>query len=122
MGYVHRAPLDANMLWIFHRNVSVAIKCILVHVAAAAGGHVKVMQQLVEMKADIDKTDGDGDTPLCVAAREGHAEVATLLLTAKAFIKLNIHSGFTQNRQIGSNAPNVLTATLKAHHILINIY
>lgn len=47
-------------------------------------GHVAVVRALLERGANIEAKEGDGSTPLYVAAQNGHVEVVKLLLTKRA--------------------------------------
>ena len=42
------------------------------------------MQVLLEARSRVDSCNQDGETPLCYASKEGHFEVARLLLDANA--------------------------------------
>ena len=54
--------------------------------AAAAEGHLQVVELLVAEGADQGAPDGDGDTPLYAAAARGHDEAARALVEAGADI------------------------------------
>ena len=49
---------------------------------AAAHGHGSVVDQLLQARADVNLKDQSGGTPLDMAKRGGHAEVAARLLKA----------------------------------------
>ena len=44
-------------------------------------GHVDVAKALVELQADVSVKDNAGSTPLHIAARNGHSDVISFLLT-----------------------------------------
>jgi hypothetical protein len=48
--------------------------------AAAQGGNTQDCAALLDINADVNFKNADGDTPLLAACRRGHAETATLLL------------------------------------------
>ncbi len=48
------------------------------------GDHVKVVKLLLEVRGNVTETDGDGNTPLLIAARTGHEKIVQLLLNAGA--------------------------------------
>lgn len=62
---------------------------------AAARGHVKIVQKLVECGADINIGDADSRTPLHWAATNGWVAVAEYLLKHGAAINLAQRDGFT---------------------------
>jgi hypothetical protein len=62
---------------------------------AASCGHVGTSQYLVMAKADIDARDGNGATPLVLAARVGHDNVVRYLLSARAEINPTLRFGKT---------------------------
>ena len=47
---------------------------------ASDKGCLDIVDLLVKYKADVNKRDGDGDTPLMAACRKGHMEVVEFLL------------------------------------------
>jgi ankyrin repeat protein len=47
-------------------------------------GHVAVVRALLERGANIEAKEGDGSTPLYVAAQNGHVDVVKLLLKRRA--------------------------------------
>ena len=47
--------------------------------AAADGGHQKIVRQLLEAGADWEEKDGEGCTALALAVAGGHLEAATVL-------------------------------------------
>jgi ankyrin repeat protein len=49
--------------------------------AAAAGGHVKILELLHEFKCDLDKPDHDMYSPVCIACERGFAKVIKFLAT-----------------------------------------
>ena len=51
----------------------------LLHVAAA-GGHLKIMEMLIDAKANVAAKDDDGKTPLHFAARYGRVDAITYLM------------------------------------------
>lgn len=62
---------------------------------AAAAGHVKVVERLLEHEAEVDAVDANGRTPLIWAAMKGQAEAARLLLDANANIGAANDGGWT---------------------------
>ena len=52
--------------------------------AAAAGGHLNVVERLLQSKADVDVTSTSGLTALQAAAGGGHLDVVERLRTAGA--------------------------------------
>ncbi len=52
--------------------------------AAVAGGHVSVVRELLDHKADVNKPGSDGTTPLMKAAAMGNEQVVAMLLAAGA--------------------------------------
>ena len=51
---------------------------------ASFGGHVKVVKELLRLKASVDATDDFRQTPLAWAALKGHSAAAEILLKAEA--------------------------------------
>ena len=51
---------------------------------ASGKGCLDMVDLLVKYKADVNKRDGNGATPLMAACREGHLEVVELLLASGA--------------------------------------
>ena len=49
-------------------------------IVAAMGGHLPIVQYLVEQGADMEKTDLHGDTPLITASDHGHLDMVRFLL------------------------------------------
>ena len=47
---------------------------------ASSFGHAKLVQVFLDRGADVDAQSGSHNTSLCLAARDGHLEVARLLL------------------------------------------
>lgn len=62
---------------------------------AATGGHVKVMQMLLDQHAFIDAQSPNGTTPLMMAAHYGTPEAVKLLLDAGADIQMRNELGLT---------------------------
>lgn len=60
---------------------------------AAANGSTDVAQLLLDAKADLDRPNGDGWTPLMAASSRGQDEVAVLLLAHKADLNAVAWSG-----------------------------
>ncbi len=61
--------------------------------AAASGGNEDVINYLLEQHLDINTQTPDGWTPLFIAARDGHAEAAKLLVFRGADINLPTNLG-----------------------------
>ena len=55
-------------------------------VGAAFYGHVAVCQVLINADANLEARAPDGATPLCIAAQQGNAELAALLLAHRAAV------------------------------------
>lgn len=55
---------------------------------AVCGDRKDAVQWLIDVKAEVDRPDRDGDTPLIIASSEGNAELITLL----AYNHANIHA------------------------------
>ena len=55
---------------------------------ASQGGHIKTVEFLVSMRANVDKKDNNGQTPLHLATQEGHIKVVEFLMSLGA----NIHA------------------------------
>ena len=51
---------------------------------AAGYGHENVVGLLIELRADVNKADNGGVTPLYWAARDGHRNVVEMLINGKA--------------------------------------
>jgi ankyrin repeat protein len=49
---------------------------------ACKNGHLQIVSKLLECKADINRTDNDGFSPLYVACRNGHVDIVCTLLVA----------------------------------------
>ena len=49
-------------------------------IQAAWNGTTEAVMDLIEQGADVNQRDTEGSTALCIACREGHTEIATLLL------------------------------------------
>jgi len=83
----------------------------LLHVAAARG-HVKMAQLLLEKFPDLaEEEDSAGNTPLHLAAQAGHAEMVTFLIDA----------GFDPARKNAGNRTALYLAQVKAHPDVIEI-
>ena len=63
--------------------------------AAASGGNEDIILFLLEQDMDIDAPTPDGWTPLFIAARDGQAEAAKLLIFKGADLNAQTHSGAT---------------------------
>ena len=63
--------------------------------AAASSGNVDIILYLLEQGIPIDITTKEGWTPLFIAAREGHAEAAKLLIYKQAAINIQTDMGAT---------------------------
>ncbi|MBI5278050.1 MAG: ankyrin repeat domain-containing protein [Burkholderiales bacterium] len=62
---------------------------------AATGGHLKIMELLLEHHAFIDAQSPNGSTPLMMAAHYGTPEAVKLLLDAGADVHMKNHLGLT---------------------------
>jgi serine/threonine-protein phosphatase 6 regulatory ankyrin repeat subunit B len=62
---------------------------------ASKGGHLDVVQFLLEAKADLEAKNKKGDTPLMVAGEGGHLDVIQFLLEAKANLEAKNKEGDT---------------------------
>jgi ankyrin repeat protein len=63
--------------------------------AAAQGGNTEDCESLLEIGANVEWRNADGDTPLLSAVRRGHAETAALLLVHGADLNARGHDGLT---------------------------
>lgn len=60
---------------------------------ASFEGQIEVAQSLIEAKAQVNRQDGEGKSPLHYAAKEGHKELIALLIKAGANPKLTDKNG-----------------------------
>ena len=51
-------------------------------------GHLEIAQELMKFGADIDPVDFEGNTPIHLAASEGHTNVIKLLLSKNASVHI----------------------------------
>ncbi|XP_078699651.1 uncharacterized protein LOC144926601 isoform X2 [Branchiostoma floridae x Branchiostoma belcheri] len=68
--------------------------CTALH-RAVVGGHVEVVQALIEEGASVDRQDQNGNTPLHEAAWNGYSRTVELLIKARANIHAKNENGFT---------------------------
>ncbi|XP_035686795.1 ankyrin repeat domain-containing protein 6-like [Branchiostoma floridae] len=68
--------------------------CTALH-RAVVGGHVEVVQALIEEGASVDRQDQHGNTPLHEAAWNGYSRTVELLIKARANIHAKNENGFT---------------------------
>lgn len=59
-------------------------------IMAAKGGHVRIVELLIENGADPDKRDSNNNTPLLWAIKNGHFEIVKLLIKNDASIDLDV--------------------------------
>ncbi|CAC5381652.1 unnamed protein product [Mytilus coruscus] len=55
-------------------------------IIASQEGHTKIVQMLINNKADINKCADTGESPLFIACQEGHTEIVQMLINNKADI------------------------------------
>lgn len=60
---------------------------------AAGHGHIKIVEYLVSVKANVNAPDEDGDGALAHCAQEGHIDVARELLRAGAYVDMASQRG-----------------------------
>ena len=78
--------------------------------AAAKGGRQEEVASLLEMGADIDWVSPEGDTPLLAACKNGHRNVATLLMVHGA--RVNARSTVLQSLAVGGALRSSLARTV----------
>jgi len=84
--------------FILEQGVDVNYRCACCSVLHCAIRHRKnadLVQLLLEAGADVESSDGDGNTPLNFAARSGDIRIATLLLDYGADINARTERGYT---------------------------
>ena len=86
-------------------------RCIDLH-QAVRGGHVFAVAALIATGATVDAQDGDGDTPLHLAAEAGHAVIVSLLIQATA--SLNVKNNTYGDTPLHSAAFNGRAAIVDA--------
>lgn len=64
---------------------------------ATYGNHVDVVNLLLEHKPNVNALDKDGCSPLTVACKEGFYEIATALLSAGAYINIQVSNVYNFN-------------------------
>ena len=64
-------------------------------IAASRSGQIKIVQNLLDAGADVDRGDCQGRTALYAAAQEGHVEVLKLLLLFGADLEPQVDNGST---------------------------
>lgn len=91
--------------------------------AAAVGGHLPILEMLLQHKADVNQLDHTGRGALHVAALNGRDDAASLLLNAKAHIDLPSRNGWTplmfcckSDSHKSSTARLLLAAGANVHH------
>ncbi|KAG8470387.1 hypothetical protein KFE25_008808 [Diacronema lutheri] len=80
--------------------------------AAAEGGHVHLVQELVRLGANPNCISSAGDTPLMHACCEGHAEVASCLIAARAAVDAQCALGETALMQAAARGHAHVVALL----------
>lgn len=81
-----KVPMDLQLVLL--PFCSSSDKDIDILVAAASLGDVEIVEKLLQRPQDPDGHNGDFDSPLHLAAENGHAEVVQLLLEAEASVDL----------------------------------
>lgn len=74
--------------------------------AACEGGEARVVQMLLDKRADVEARRSDMSTPLIVAAVFGHAEVVSTLLDAGALLKPRDEDGTALDNAKKSKKPS----------------
>lgn len=59
-------------------------------IVATYGNHVDVVNLLLEHRPNVNALDKDGCSPLTIACKEGFYEIATALLSAGAYINIQV--------------------------------
>ena len=81
---------------------------------AAMRGHKKLVQYLAQ-QVELDCVDKQGSTPLHIAATYGHVEVVTILLAAKARVRLTDKQGQTAlHRAAQEGTPEIIDMILES--------
>jgi len=79
--------------------------------AASAGGHEKIVQILLDKKADVNAQGGAYGTALAAASRGGHEKIVRILLNKKVDV----------NAQGGVHGTALATASLEGHEKIVQI-
>ena len=97
--------------------------------AAAAGGHLEIVRELLERGVSVDLPSSTGFTALMLAALEGHEACVQVLLLAKANTELLDGNGRTAlqhaERRVQSlfeNSRHTATAALIRKHVCLSDY
>ena len=97
--------------------------------AAAAGGHLEILRELLERGVSVDLPSSTGFTALMLAALEGHEACVQVLLLAKANTELLDGNGRTAlqhaERRVQSlfeNSRHTATAALIRKHVCLSDY
>ena len=77
---------------------------------AARSGDTEAVRSLLEGGADPDVAQGDGLTPLHLAAQQGHVEIADLLIGAGAGLEVRTRLGGYTPLHLASEAAQVASA------------
>jgi ankyrin repeat protein len=78
----------------------------------SSDGHLKLLRLLLDFGAEVDVLNGDGATPLHLAAQDGHLEVVEALLNAGAE---------KDCRMNGTGATPLRLAAGVAHHHIVEL-
>jgi ankyrin repeat protein len=84
--------------------------------AAAHGGHLPVVQTLLDNHARVDVFDLEGRAALHLTAEKGQREICDLLLSHKAFVNSKVMSGQTALHMAATNGFNDLVKVLVVKH------
>ena len=82
---------------------------------ASGFGHVKVVQLLLDRRANVNKVDEEGVTPLMRAAQEGHVPVVKLLLQHGADTEIKNKSGWTASEAASKAGQREVMAAFAQH-------
>lgn len=77
-------------------------------------------QNLPDNKVEVNARSNNGDTPLHVAANEGHKDVAELLLANNADVKAKSNGGYTPLYFAAFNGSEDVAELLLANHADVN--
>ena len=83
--------------------------------SAAYKGHVKVVEELAELGANLNRADTNGATPTHIAAQEGHAGVIKALAQHEAIIDAVDNNGATP-AHIAAQAGHIEVLNVLAEH------
>jgi ankyrin repeat protein len=88
--------------------------------SATAGGHKEIAELLIAEGADVNVTDGGGDTPLHYAARDGQKEIAELLIAEGAGVNAMKIDGMTPLHYAAINGHKEIAELLIAEGAEVN--